>query len=426
MKLASRLIAIALFSAITACAPMNAEPAMAPAPIPAPAPASGQGTAEARTPVTILISIDGFRPDYLRKGDTPVLDALAAAGAEGPMRPSFPSLTFPNHTAIVTGLRPDRNGIVSNTMYDARRPEARFSLGDAKEATDPFWWDESEPIWITAEKQGIHSSLMFWPGGEVSHEGVRAFDWSRYDANFSGDQRVRAALDWMRRPAAIRPRFMTLYFDTVDKHGHKEGPFSPETREAIRAVDGQIGVLRDGLAALGQQANLVILSDHGMAEIGPDRLITLDKILPRDLYRIAVQGPHAGIDPLPGKEAAVEKALLAPRDHVRCWRKQDLPERFHYGKNPRVPAIFCLADMGWELLQAPPATWSKGDHGFDPDAPDMAALLILNGPAFVPGAAMPARIDNVDVYPLLARLIGVSPLPGDGDPAILDGMLVAP
>ncbi len=128
MKLASRLIAIALFSAITACAPMNAEPAMAPAPIPAPAPASGQGTAEARTPVTILISIDGFRPDYLRKGDTPVLDALAAAGAEGPMRPSFPSLTFPNHNAIVTGLRPDRNGIVSNTMYDARRPEARFSL----------------------------------------------------------------------------------------------------------------------------------------------------------------------------------------------------------------------------------------------------------------------------------------------------------
>jgi predicted AlkP superfamily pyrophosphatase or phosphodiesterase len=418
MKIVSRLVAMALLCVITACTPMQAEQATAPALTPAPV--------ETRPPVTILISIDGFRPDYLRKGDTPVLDAMAAAGAEGPMTASFPTLTFPNHTAIVTGLRPDHNGIVSNTMYDDRRPDAKFALGDPVQSMDPFWWDESEPIWITAEKQGIHTALMFWPGSEVAHGDVRPFDWARYEANFSGDQRVRTVIDWMRRPADIRPRFVTLYFDMVDKHGHHEGPFAPETKAAIQQVDTQIGVLRDGLAALGQPANLVILSDHGMAQIGPDRVIELDTILPRDLYRYSVIGPHAGIDPLPGKTAAVEKALLKSRDHVQCWRKADLPERFHYGKNPRVPAIFCLPDNGWELLQVTPKSMYKGDHGFDNAAPDMQALLLLNGPAFRKGAALPAQIDNVDVYPLLARLIGIAPLPGDGNAAVLDPMLVAP
>ena len=382
--------------------------------------------AEQRSPVTILVSIDGFRPDYLGKGNTPVLDALAAGGVVRAMRPSFPSLTFPNHQAIVTGLRPDRSGIVSNTMYDPRRPDEKFTIGDAKVSLDPFWWRESEPLWITAEKQGVRTATMFWPGAEVPHGDVRPGDWWRYDANNDGEQRVRTVLDWLRRPADVRPRFITLYFDQVDKIGHGEGPFAEATQTEVRAVDQQIGTLRDGLAALGQPANLVILSDHGMAEVSLDRLINLDRYVPRESYRIGVQGPHAGIDPLPDKTALVEKALLGRHDHFQCWRKTQLPPRFHYGRNARVPAIFCLADTGWELLQGPRTMMNKGDHGFDNEAPDMAALFLVNGPAFRTGAVLPGSFDNVDVYPLLARLIGVTPLPSDGDPATLDALLRAP
>ena len=155
---------------------------------------------EAPTPV-ILISIDGFRSDYLDRGISPNIAAIAAQGTSAPMRPSFPTKTFPNHYTLVTGLRPDHNGIVGNSMIDPRRPLVKFSLGDPRQALDPFWWDEAEPIWVTAEKQGVRSATMFWPGSEVPIHDSRPEDWQRFDQNVTGRQRVNAVLDWLRRPA---------------------------------------------------------------------------------------------------------------------------------------------------------------------------------------------------------------------------------
>ena len=100
-------------------------------------------------PLTVLISIDGFRADYLDRGVTPVLSALAAGGVRADMRPSFPSKTFPNHYALVTGLRPDRNGIVDNNMYDVAITPQKFTMSAAV-ASDPRWWNEAEPIWVIA------------------------------------------------------------------------------------------------------------------------------------------------------------------------------------------------------------------------------------------------------------------------------------
>ena len=171
---------------------------------------SGVAAKEAQKPVTVLVGIDGFRADYLERGHTPRLAALAKAGASGAMRPSFPTKTFPNHFALVTGKRPDRNGIVGNSMIDPRRPGVIFSLGNAAQALDPFWWDEAEPIWITAEKAGLRTATMFWPGSEVPLDGRRPSDWMRYDQNITNVQRVNALLDWLRRPASIRPAFATL------------------------------------------------------------------------------------------------------------------------------------------------------------------------------------------------------------------------
>ncbi len=385
------------------------------------APLASTSAVERRAPVTILISIDALHPGHLGKGDTPHLDALAAGGVKATMRPSFPVLTFPNHATLATGLRPDRNGIVANIFYDPRRPKTRFYSKEL-ESSDPFWWAEAEPIWITAEKQGIHTGVMFWPGEEAPHDDVRPSDWARFDPNYTEAQRVRTMLDWMRRPAAIRPAFVTSYFDLVDKNAHKNGPYSVATTAAVRQVDALIGDLKAGLDALGQPANLVIVSDHGMRTIEPERTVLLSKLLPPESYRLASFGPFATIDPLPGHEDAVARALLTPNPNMDCWRKADIPARFHYGTNPRIAAFACLAKPGAEVMRDTLPT-NKGDHGYDPDDPEMTALFLVNGPAFRPNAAIPAKFDNVDLYPMLAALIGVPARPSDGNPETLRPLL---
>lgn len=431
LPLAATLLTAA--SLTTAC--VQTPPTLATAPAPAPAAASVQAATEARAPVTILVSVDGFRPDYLTRGITPVLSRLAATGVTGPMHPSFPSKTFPNHWTLVTGVRPDRHGIVANRMEDPADPANVFTMA----SDDPAWWSAADPIWVDAEQAGIRTATQFWPGSNVAigatraaewphavRGGTRPSDWQQYNEAISPTQRVNGVLDWLRRPAAIRPRLVTLYFEAVDTAGHRFGPESSEVNEAIAGVDASIGALVDGLAALGQPANLVIVADHGMAATNSSRTVALDRLADPTLYRVVEAGPYASLAPLPGKTAAVEQALLKPHAHMQCWRKGEIPARFHYGRNPRVPAILCLAETGWQVLPtAPTRPQSGGAHGYDAMAPDMAALFVANGPAFAGGRTLPA-FDNVDVYPLLRDLIGLPPAEGvDGTDAPFRSVLKA-
>ena len=375
-------------------------------------------------PVTILIGIDSFRPDYLDRGITPRLSALAADGASGAMRPSFPTKTFPNHYAIVTGKRPDRNGIVGNSMIDPRRPGQIFSLGNARQALDPFWWGEAEPVWVTAERAGIRTATMFWPGSEVPVNDIRPSDWLRFDQNVSNVQRVNTMLDWMRRPASLRPAFATLYFDTVDTQGHRFGPDSAEVNAAIAEVDARIGGLVDGIAAMGVPVNLVIVADHGMRQVDAARVIQLDELIDRESYIAVEAGPYAAVEPVTGTDARVAEALLVPHEHMTCTRKEDLPERLHYGSNPRVAAIICIAENGWTILSGEPSyPVSGGAHGYDNADPEMLALFIANGPAFSKGRRV-AVFDNVAVAALLRAAIGLpQDADADGKLADLDGAL---
>lgn len=418
-----RPFALALLSATLAgCAFRHDPPSLPPVTAPATPMMGAADVSPARTPVTILISIDGFRPDYLDRGVTPHLSRLAASGAAGPMRPSFPSKTFPNHWTLVTGLVPDRHGITANTIEDAARPGETFTMA----TDDPFWWNAAEPIWVTAERAGIQTGAMFWPGANVAWGGTRAstwpyvisggtrpHDWQQYAEPINDRQRVDTIIDWLRRPAASRPRFLTLYFDEVDTAGHLYVPTDPRTTQAVAAVDAAIGRLTDGLAALGQPANLVIVSDHGMAPVTSSRTIALDTIVPASDARVIEAGPYATLEPLPGRDAAVAAALLRPHPHMTCWRKSQIPARFHYGRNPRIPAFLCLADDGgagaWTIAKtAPTQVTTGGSHGFDNDAPDMRALFIANGPAFVGGARI-KTFDNTSVAPLLRTLLGLPP-----------------
>lgn len=377
----------------------------------------GLAAKEGPRPVTVLVGIDGFRADYLERGHTPRLAALAKQGASGPMRPSFPTKTFPNHFALVTGYRPDRNGIVGNSMIDPRRPGVMFSLGNASQALDPFWWNEAEPVWITAEKAGLRTATMFWPGSEVAIQSRRPSDWMRFDQNVSNVQRVNTLLDWLRRPASLRPAFATVYFDTVDTAGHRFGPDSAEVNAALAEVDARVGELVDGAAKMGVAVNWVIVADHGMRQTDEARVIQLDDLIDRASTIVVEGGPYAAIEPAAGTDNRVADALLKPHAHMTCARKEDLPERLHYGRNPRVAAIICIAEPGWTILSGPaPYPVTGGAHGYDNADPDMLALFVASGPAFAKGATLPV-FDNVAVAALLRAVLG---LPED---AAADGKL---
>jgi predicted AlkP superfamily pyrophosphatase or phosphodiesterase len=367
------------------------------------APVAASHTRAAQKPVTILISIDGFRPDYLQRGVTPNLNALAAKGISAAMRPSFPSKTFPNHTTLVTGLVPDHNGIVANSMFDKRRPGEKFTMS----TEDAFWWAESEPVWIAAEKAGIRTATMFWPGANVEHDGLRPQDWQQFSSKVTGGQRVNGVLDWLRRPASIRPAFVTLYFDTVDTAGHDFGPDAAETTKAVAEVDARIGDLVKGIKALGLTANLVVVADHGMAAVSQDRTVLLPSFLNPQDYTVVEDGPFASLNPVAGHEAALEASLSKAPEHVQCWPKRSIPARFRYGSNPRVPEVLCLADSGWEVLRdTPKKPVSGGTHGYDNAAPDMAALFIASGPAFKARGQIPA-FDNTAIEPMLRDVLGL-------------------
>lgn len=358
----------------------------------------------------IMISMDGFRADYLDRGITPTLSRLAANGVRAKaMRPSFPALTYPNHYTLVTGLRPDRHGLVHNIMEDGG---LRFTLGDRTQVKNPFWW-QAEPLWVTAGRAGRKTASLFWPGDETAINGRQPDRWRTFDQGMPPEARVDLVLQWF---AAARPDLTTLYFDDVDTAGHGGGPDSPRASAAVARLDAAVARLIAGLKAQGldeDDYDLMVMADHGM--VRADRLVFLDDAA-KGTARVVAGGGTALIEPLPGQEAAAREALVRRHEHMTCWDKGAVPPRFHYGTHTRVPAIVCLGDTGWYLTTRNAAGGrapSMGQHGFDPYAPEMAALFIAHGPAFKAGHVID-EMDNVDVYPLAMHLLGVAPQPHDG------------
>jgi len=383
-----------------------------------------ESRAAGANPPLIVLSIDGFRADYFDRGLTPALAGLAAAGVHArAMRPSFPSVTDPNHYTLMTGLYPNHHGIVDNTMVDPAMPGMAFGgPHTAGTDSDPRWWNQATPLWVSAERQGLKTATSQWPGDEAEVRGVPASyrqpPTPAHGPAPSMDQQVDTVLGWLDLPAGQRPALIRLHFGAVDTAGHLFGPDSAQVNAAIVKVDGEVSRLVAGLKArnLYDAVNLVVVSDHGMATISPTSIIYLDDLLDLKTVVVTTYGAEGGVNALPGHEAEVEKVLLAPREHMQCWRRRDIPARLHYGRNPRVPAIFCLADLGWTIVTREAAAYYPllhGNHGYDPAEPTMAALFLAHGPAFKSGVTLPP-FDNVDVYPMLAKLVGVRPEPNDG------------
>ena len=384
-------------------------------------------------PTVILISLDGFRPDYLDKYPAPTLGLLAKQGVRAKwMTPSFPSLTFPNHYAIATGLYPDHNGIVANTIYAPEFNET-FSMSKREEVENGRWW-LGEPIWVTAEKQGQRAAAFFFPGTEAEIAGKRPSIWKQFDDNFPNLERVDTVLSWLDKPRAERVTMITLYYSDVDHGGHDAGPDSENVKDAIARVDQAMSRLVEGLKARGifNRVNLVIVSDHGMARVDPRDVVLLDDYVDlTQAHQIAWNSSMVHIFSKPGTEEAIYAALKkAP--HAAVYRKREIPARFHYGTSNRIGDIVLMADEGWSLTSReryrptqPSADGSvkyRGAHGFDNQLESMRALFIGHGPAFKQ-AQVVEPFANVDVYNVMAKILKLKPAPNDGNKATVKTLL---
>ncbi|QUD86412.1 alkaline phosphatase family protein [Phenylobacterium montanum] len=389
---------------------------------------AGAAQAAARAPL-ILIALDGFRAEYLDRGETPNLAALGAEGVRAEaMRPAFPSVTNPNHYTLLTGLYPAHHGVVDNMMKDPALPGLWFGgVEDGRDNADPRWWGGATPIWITAQRAGLRTASDGWPHDWVVIKGqVPTYLEPRNPSAHVADQ-VDKVLAWLDLPLAQRPDFIRLHLDPTDAIGHIFGPDAPPTNMAIKQVDGAIGRLAQGLKARGlyDKVNIIIVSDHGMTEVSPARTFKLAALVDSKLVDVATFGSDLGVTPLAGHEAEVEKALLGRHPHLSCWRRAEIPAHLHYRDGPRVPPIFCLPDLGW-LVVTPGGEklygGLKGDHGYDPNDPDMWAIFLAHGPGFRSGANLPL-FENVDVYPMMTKLLALKPEPNDGRLAEVEGAL---
>lgn len=379
------------------------------------APAPAATPAPDRPAPIVLVSIDGFRWDYIDRPAAATIRRLASRGVHArTMEPVFPSKTFPNHYTLVTGLHPDHHGIIANTMEDPAL--GRFTLSDRDQVRNPAWWG-GEPIWVTAERAGLRTAAFFWPGSEAPIRGVWPTWWREFDNSVPHTERVASVLDWLRLPADSMPVFITLYFSDVDDAGHRHGPGAAETDSAIARVDRSVAQLWAGIERLGMadRVTLLLTSDHGMAATSPDRVIVLDDHLEPGSYRVVDWTPVAAIVPADGREDEVVDRLRAV-PHLTVWRRGQVPDRFQFGTHPRVTPVVALADPGWVITsRAGRSRYASGggDHGYDNRAPDMGALFVGLGPGLAAGRTVD-RVRSVDVYSLMAHLLGLRAVPGDG------------
>ncbi len=380
-------------------------------------------------PILILVSVDGWRWDYIDRANTPNLRALAARGvrAEG-LIPSFPSKTIPNHFTIVTGLYPAHHGIISNTMWDDAIGE-RFTMS-APTALDSRWWG-GEPVWATAIKQGRRASTMFWPGSEVDIGGIRPTDFKAFDVNFPNGDRVKQVLVWLARPEGERPSFITLYFDDVDTAGHDYGPNAPQTLATAARLDGLLGNLLAGIAASGlaDRINVIVVSDHGMSQQALDRKIFLDDYIDLSTVNVVDLSPVLQIAPKTGTVDELYAKLRDRHPALTVYRREDVPAYLHFSGNPRIQPIVGLAADGWAITTRARFEQAKnnpnqtgGDHGYDGRYRSMHGLFVAAGPQFRRGLVVPA-FENIHIYELMCRILGLKPAKNDGDAAVTKGFL---
>jgi predicted AlkP superfamily pyrophosphatase or phosphodiesterase len=359
-------------------------------------------------PTTIIISLDGFRADFLQRGITPRLNAFVKEGVSPKwMLPSFPSVTFPNHYTLATGLYPEAHGIVGNTFWDPEL-KAEFHYTDPARSLDSKWWG-GEPFWVTAEKQGVQTAIHMWPGSEAHILSKEPTFVDKYNGKEELDSKVSRILGWLDMPGKesgsvtakeVRPQLIAAYVPNVDGDGHKYGPNSTEIRTTIQQVDTMMDQIFKGLDErnLTNIVNVIVVSDHGMATTDTTRLLQLEDLVDTSKIEHIDGWPLYGLRPknpddLQGLyDGLAEKAKSNPNFEVYL-RDVNMPERYHFSKNDRIAPLWIVPKTGWAIASKEEfdveeakkenlVYHPRGLHGYDHEHPLMRAIFIARGPAF--------------------------------------------
>ncbi|XXH02738.1 hypothetical protein Hte_009123 [Hypoxylon texense] len=392
-------------------------------------------------PTTLIISLDGFRADFLNRGLTPRLSAFIKEGVSPLyMTPSFPSVTFPNHYTLATGLYPESHGVVGNTFWDPEL-EGEFYYTDPDRSLDPKWWG-GEPFWVTAEEQGVRTAVHMWPGSEAHISGMEPSFLDKYNGNEKLPKKVDRILEFLDKPGLetpeadpsdVRPQIIAAYVPNVDSDGHRYGPNSTEIRSTISDVDTMLDQLFHGLEErnLTSIVNVIIVSDHGMATTDVSRMIQIEDLVDIDKVEHLDGWPLVGIRPKNLDdlqllyEQAAEKAKSNPNFEVYL-RDKNMPERYHFSNNKRIAPLWIIPKAGWAVVhrdefdiaeaKAKGTVYHpRGLHGYDHEHPLMRAIFVARGPAFPHQPHSKVEIfQNINVYNILCDSVGMNSMPNNG------------
>lgn len=382
-----------------------------------------QSESEKELSYVVMLSVDGFRWDYADKVATPNLDKIARMGVKAEsLKASFPTKTFPNHYSMATGLYPDHHGIVLNSFFDP--PTGRhYSIFDREAVEDGYFYG-GEPIWVTAENQGVISGSYFWVGSEAEIKGVRPTYWKKYEHKFPYKQRIDSVISWLQKPDEIRPHLVLWYFDEPDHTGHVFGPDSQELEDKIIELDFLIGYFIAEIEKLpiADKINVIVTSDHGMANISDERRVALEDNLTME-WVAEMQGYNPNYN-IKVKDGYIDSIYnqLEKIEHISFWKSEMVPERFHYGSNDRTLDFVVVADSSWSLVPSLEKSVGFGAHGYDNNNKDMHAIFHAYGPAFKENYTSPS-FNNVDIYPLIAQILNLKPAEVDGSLDNVKGLL---
>lgn len=363
----------------------------------------------------VILSLDAFRWDYSTLANTPNLNSIAHDGITAQaLIPCYPTKTFPNHYSMATGLHPNNHGLVCNRFWDAEL--GFYSIGDRNAVENPLFYG-GEPFWLTAEKQGVKAATYYWVGSEAPIGGQYPSFWKKYDQKVPFADRIDTVIHWLNLPIEQRPRLIAWYYHEPDLMAHRDGSTGARTMALVEEIDSLIGIYLQKIAALphADKINLMIVSDHGMADISPDRYINLNEYVSRDWFELITGGsPVYSLKP---KEEFYEHAIASLKaiPNLTAWRRSEIPARLHYGSNPRIQDVVIEAAAGYSVgFASDGSRFTGGAHGYDNQNPDMHGIFFAKGPAFKKGYKHKA-FQNTNLYTIITHILGLEPAETDGE-----------
>ena len=374
-----------------------------------------------KKPYVILISIDGLRSDFVEKYHAKSLQAYGKSGIIADYMTSvFPSLTFPNHYSIVTGLYPAHHGLVDNSFFD-EKANATYTMSNKKMVADSYWYGGT-PLWVLAEKQQMRTASFYWVASEAPIANTKPTYFYNYNDKIKIEQRIAQIKDWLSLPDKIRPHLITFYMPEVDDAAHNYGPDSKQAEAAVKYIDGVIKQMNEAVSSLHLPVNYILVSDHGMALVDSQNPIRLPKSV--DPTKFYVPSGSALLQLYAKDTAAIiptYQALVKEANGYDVYLKDNSPTNFHYSslddRFNRIGDIVLVAKLPYTFsLNGRPS--SPGKHGYDPRLPEMRASFLAWGPAFKSGKKING-FENVHVYPLIAKILGLQ-----FDQKTIDGNLI--